>query len=214
MRELPIVYPAARSSATREQFHGIEIADPFDWLEDKQHPQVRAWLAAQRHLTEQQLSSLPARGRVLESLDANAPALKGTKPDPAAPRDLWVCHKSAAICGDQRGVMCEPEAIDAAMRDGLGPRWALYGVFATSHLNALGGIREYYTKFPGLLEKVLQCLHAGPCIPDAALTEVIAADLERRLSANEVPARRCVVHALPFDAGISSRGTNARMDRR
>jgi L-gulonate 3-dehydrogenase len=87
----------------------------------------------------------------------------------------------------RRGI-CAPEAIDAAMRDGLGPRWALCGVFGTSHLNAVGGIREYYTKFPGLMEQILGCLHAGACVPDEALTELISADLEKRLPAEQVPA--------------------------
>lgn len=38
---------------------------------------------------------------------------------------------------------CEPKAIDAAIKHGLGLRWAFLGPFETSHLNATQGYREY-----------------------------------------------------------------------
>lgn len=77
-----------------------------------------------------------------------------------------------------------------AMRDGLGARWALYGVFGTSHLNASGGIREYYTKFAGTLRAILGCLHATPCVPDGELTQAIAGWLEKAMPVREVPAHQ------------------------
>ena len=40
---------------------------------------------------------------------------------------------------------CEPKDIDAAMRHGLGPRWAFLGPFETGHLNATNGYLEYMT---------------------------------------------------------------------
>lgn len=83
--------------------------------------------------------------------------------------------------------ICDPDAVDTAIRDGLGPRWALYGLFGTSHLNAMGGIREYYLKFSVALRQILESLHSGACIPDEALTNLIADCLERRMPAREVP---------------------------
>lgn len=38
---------------------------------------------------------------------------------------------------------CEPKDIDAAIKHGLGLRWAFLGPFETSHLNATHGYREY-----------------------------------------------------------------------
>ena len=39
------------------------------------------------------------------------------------------------------------EAIDKAMRDGLGIRWSLMGPFETIHLNAPGGVADYVRRF-------------------------------------------------------------------
>jgi L-gulonate 3-dehydrogenase len=89
-----------------------------------------------------------------------------------------------------RDGVCDAEAIDVAMRDGLGPRWAMYGVFRTSHLNASGGIREYYSKFAGTLRAILECLHTTPCVPDAVLTQAIAASLEKAMPVRQVPAHQ------------------------
>jgi len=89
-----------------------------------------------------------------------------------------------------RDGVCDAEAIDVAMRDGLGPRWALYGVFGASHLNAGGGIREYYSKFASTLRAILECLHAGPCVPDAAMTEAIARSLEKGMPVRDVPTHQ------------------------
>jgi L-gulonate 3-dehydrogenase len=83
--------------------------------------------------------------------------------------------------------LCDADAIDTAVRDGLAHRWALYGLFGTSHLNAQGGIREYYSKFSGTLREILECLHREPCVPDEKLTDVIAKCLERRMPTRDVP---------------------------
>lgn len=45
-----------------------------------------------------------------------------------------------------RGVASR-EAIDKAMREGLGIRWSLLGPFETIHLNAPGGVADYVTRF-------------------------------------------------------------------
>jgi 3-hydroxyacyl-CoA dehydrogenase len=45
-----------------------------------------------------------------------------------------------------RGV-ASVEAVDAAVRDGLGLRWAFMGPFAVANTNADQGVREYFTRF-------------------------------------------------------------------
>src|SRR5690606_339835 len=39
------------------------------------------------------------------------------------------------------------DGVDTMVREGLGQRWAFLGPFAVNHLNANGGVREYYTKY-------------------------------------------------------------------
>jgi 3-hydroxyacyl-CoA dehydrogenase len=45
-----------------------------------------------------------------------------------------------------RGV-ADVEAVDTAIRDGLGLRWALLGPFGVANTNADGGVAEYFTRF-------------------------------------------------------------------
>ncbi len=43
--------------------------------------------------------------------------------------------------------VCDVRAVDDAIRDGLGLRWALMGPFGVANTNADNGIREYFTKY-------------------------------------------------------------------
>ncbi len=65
-------YPATRRVDQVDLFHGVQVADPYRWLEDLDSDETRAWVAAQNRVT----ASLPARH-------------PGARGDPAAPdRDL------------------------------------------------------------------------------------------------------------------------------
>lgn len=50
--------------------HGVEIADPYRWLEDGESSEVAEWVAAQHHHTRQALDARPDRGRWHERLSA------------------------------------------------------------------------------------------------------------------------------------------------
>lgn len=43
--------------------HGVEVADPYRWLEDGDDPEVRAWSSAQNERTRAVLDALPDHGR-------------------------------------------------------------------------------------------------------------------------------------------------------
>ncbi len=43
--------------------------------------------------------------------------------------------------------IADVDAVDAAIRDGLGLRWAFMGPFGVANTNADGGVREYFTKY-------------------------------------------------------------------
>jgi prolyl oligopeptidase len=65
-----------------EILHGVEVRDPYRWLEDESAPDVRAWTAAQGTYARSVLDALPGReaiaARLAEALDCGA--LGGTAP--------------------------------------------------------------------------------------------------------------------------------------
>lgn len=56
-----IKYPEAPSSATVDNYFGIEVADPFRPLENDTAAETLAWVEAERALTEDYLSKVPYR---------------------------------------------------------------------------------------------------------------------------------------------------------
>jgi prolyl oligopeptidase len=60
--------PMTRRDETTYALHGVEIADPYRWLEDPNHPEVRAWVEEQNRVTFAALEELPARPRIQRRL--------------------------------------------------------------------------------------------------------------------------------------------------
>jgi prolyl oligopeptidase len=57
-----------RQDNVREVIHGVEIIDPYRWLEDQDSPETRAWIDAQNRYTHSLLSNLPAREPIRKRL--------------------------------------------------------------------------------------------------------------------------------------------------
>ena len=57
----PLAYPAAPRSSVVERHAGIDVPDPYRWLEDMASPATRAWLAAENAVTVPLLAALPTR---------------------------------------------------------------------------------------------------------------------------------------------------------
>ncbi|HSV75313.1 MAG TPA: prolyl oligopeptidase family serine peptidase [Chthonomonadales bacterium] len=53
--------PPTPRHEVRETLHGVEIVDPYRWLEDQWSPETRAWVEAQNAHTEGILEKLPGR---------------------------------------------------------------------------------------------------------------------------------------------------------
>src|SRR5687768_388823 len=53
--------PPAKVDIFREVIHGVEIVDPYRWLEDQDSPETRAWIDAQNKYTHSLLDGLPSR---------------------------------------------------------------------------------------------------------------------------------------------------------
>lgn len=68
--------PPTAVAEVRDTLHGVEIVDPYRWLEDQESPETRAWIGAQQAYTEGLLAALPGReamrGRFEELLRVDA----------------------------------------------------------------------------------------------------------------------------------------------
>ena len=56
--------PPTRTDNVREVLHGVEVVDPYRWLEDQNSPETRAWIDAQNRYTRSVLDSIPGRERL------------------------------------------------------------------------------------------------------------------------------------------------------
>ena len=62
--------PPTRTDNVKENVHGVEISDPYRWLEDQTSPETRAWIDAQDRCTESALRKLPGREAITARLTA------------------------------------------------------------------------------------------------------------------------------------------------
>ncbi|MGB9405700.1 MAG: prolyl oligopeptidase family serine peptidase [Candidatus Acidiferrales bacterium] len=58
--------PATRVDDVVEDLHGVQVADPYRWLEDQTSPETRAWIDAQDRCTHALLDSLPGRAAIMK----------------------------------------------------------------------------------------------------------------------------------------------------
>jgi 3-hydroxyacyl-CoA dehydrogenase len=82
------------------------------------------------------------------------------------------------------------EDVDKIVKYGLGRRWAFMGPFETNHLNASGGIEEYYSKFQGAIGGIMKELFLEPHSLSPELISRLAKEMERTTPVADVPARQ------------------------
>jgi prolyl oligopeptidase len=62
--------PVTRRDDVKETLHGVELVDPYRWLEDQGAPETRAWIDAQNRYAHGLLDPLPMRPAIRERLVA------------------------------------------------------------------------------------------------------------------------------------------------
>ena len=82
------------------------------------------------------------------------------------------------------------EDTDKIIKYGLGRRRAFMGPFETNHLNATGGIAEYYGKFHGAIGGTISDLFLEPHPLNPELIARLAKEMERTTPVAKVPARQ------------------------
>jgi prolyl oligopeptidase len=118
----PSKAPVTRREPVVETLHGVEVADPYRWLEDQDAPATREWIAAENAYTDSVLQPLPGRDRIQRRLTelikidtVNVPFVRGGRyffSRRKADQDLFVLY-----------VRKGPDAADEVLLDphGLSP---------------------------------------------------------------------------------------------
>ena len=112
--------PVTRQLPVTERLHGIEITDPFRWLEDGASSETREWIRQQNLYSDQLLQSFPGQDRVARRLgelgrinSIGAPERRGglyffRKRE--ADQDLWVICMRRGVHGDNE-VLIDPHSM-------------------------------------------------------------------------------------------------------
>lgn len=66
--EMILTYPDSNPGDTVETLHGIEVADPYRWLEDLNSDETAAWVKAQNEVTETYLSAIASKEPITQHL--------------------------------------------------------------------------------------------------------------------------------------------------
>ena len=59
-----LVYPAARKDSTIDIYHGVEVADPYRWLEGPDSNETQTWVAQQNKLTADFLATFTTKDKI------------------------------------------------------------------------------------------------------------------------------------------------------
>src|SRR3989442_3911143 len=60
--------PKAPRDNVKETIHGVEVVDPYRWLENRSNPETEAWIKAQDDYTRSILGALPGRDSLKQRL--------------------------------------------------------------------------------------------------------------------------------------------------
>src|SRR5437764_278091 len=66
----PIEAPRTQVHEVKDLLHGVEIIDPYRWLEDQNSPETRSWIDAQNAYTESLLSKVAGREKIKQRLNS------------------------------------------------------------------------------------------------------------------------------------------------
>jgi prolyl oligopeptidase len=61
-------YPVSKMVDQQDDYHGVQVADPYRWLEDANSADTGAWVAAQNRLTQSYLVQIPGRDAIRDRL--------------------------------------------------------------------------------------------------------------------------------------------------
>ncbi len=114
--------PATRTDNVKDTLHGVELVDPYRWLEDQWDAGTRAWIESQNKYTDSVVNPLPGRGclekRLTELLrveSINIPSARNGRyffSKRGADQDLFVIYMRQGLDGKDE-VLIDPHGLSA-----------------------------------------------------------------------------------------------------
>ena len=115
-------YPPSPVREVRDSYHGIEVVDPYRWLEDPSNREVGLWVAAQDRLARRMLGVCPFRASLrrefVSLVRSDRIPARGLYPPRAGPsgsgsRFFWLRRPSGS---PQAALLCRDSASDRPRR--------------------------------------------------------------------------------------------------
>jgi prolyl oligopeptidase len=66
--ESRLTYPITKKVDSVDVYHGVEVADPYRWLEDDNSEETKAWVVEQNKVTDAYLGEIPFRQKIQDRL--------------------------------------------------------------------------------------------------------------------------------------------------
>ena len=117
--------PETRRDNVKDTLHGVELADPYRWLEEQDAPETRAWIEAQNKFTDSQLAPWPGRDALRQRLAAllkidvyGVPTARNGRyffTKRRADQDLFVLYLRRGVKGEDE-VLLDPHPLSADHR--------------------------------------------------------------------------------------------------
>lgn len=141
----PVKYPETPRGEVVDTYFGVEVADPYRWLEDDKSDQVAEWVTAQNEVTFDYLDKIPFRESIKERLSSlwdysakSSPFIRGGKIfsyQRDGLQDQWVLFVQDSF-DDEPRVLIDPNKFSADGTISLGTigvsRNGKYIAYATS----------------------------------------------------------------------------------
>ena len=127
-------YPETKTVDQVDTYHGVEVADPFRWLEDdvRQSAEVADWVRRENEVTFAYLKDIPERAAIKDRLETLFDYARYSAPRKVA--DFYVFSKNDGL-QDQSVVYTQP-TLDGALEVLLDPNgWSEDGTVALSGLS-------------------------------------------------------------------------------
>jgi prolyl oligopeptidase len=112
--------PETRLDNVKETIHGVEIVDPYRWLEDQESEETRAWIDAQNEYTHSFIDPLPGRDklskRIIELMKIDRISIPFERngryflSKRSADQDLFVIYMRDGLDGEDE-VLIDPHAM-------------------------------------------------------------------------------------------------------
>ena len=63
-----LAYPAAARGDVVDEYHGVQVPDPYRWMEDIDSTETRAWVEAEAKLSSEYLAAIPGREQLAQRM--------------------------------------------------------------------------------------------------------------------------------------------------